>query len=384
MEALNSHFTDDSLLSLIQWHTVDIYLLTLLAVGDLLTCLAILMVGFMRKNMYTAAMETGRVPIETSWSCAWKSFVLLRLLGSLISPCVVFWISMERFLAVFYPRTYRIKVAKYITTPSVIILLYTVGVTAIGYILAWHNRNNPDSAPFYCGRKVSFGYAFTSYVYAADVLGFVLALALNLITICKLAKMYAARKNRIEVQRQLRRIRYILVISLISTVTVAIPNAMSFISAWFIKLDIYLSEPAVWAIAFKCSINFFVYFILKADFRHRVYEMLGCLTPEDQILPKTEPVLDIMMRRRQSTQEELEEESRSRRSDTRTPPPAMTRNSIRPFENTAQSNGDGSNTGAYVPASRWGRSPRSGVGQVATSSAQLTKQLSVHGLEPPR
>ena len=91
MEPLSSAYTDEELLSLIEWHTVDTYvgivgtliclptlfvfisdrkflwnnkLLALLAFGDLMTCVGIMCVGFMRKSMYVAAMETGRVPIE--------------------------------------------------------------------------------------------------------------------------------------------------------------------------------------------------------------------------------------------------------------------------------------------------------------------------------
>lgn len=39
-------------------------MLALLAAGDLFACVGILVVGIMRRNMYTAAMETGRIPIE--------------------------------------------------------------------------------------------------------------------------------------------------------------------------------------------------------------------------------------------------------------------------------------------------------------------------------
>jgi len=138
MEPLASSYTDDELLSLIEWHTVDFWvglvssllclptlivfissrqflvpnkLLALLAVGDLMTCVGIMLVGVMRRNMYETAMETGRVPVETSWSCAWKPFVVLRLFGSLIPPGIVLWVGFERFLAVFAPVVYKTKVS---------------------------------------------------------------------------------------------------------------------------------------------------------------------------------------------------------------------------------------------------------------------------------
>ncbi|CAK5082008.1 unnamed protein product [Meloidogyne enterolobii] len=34
-------------------------------------------------------------------------------------------------------------------------------------------------------------------------------------------------------------------------------------------------------IAAKCSVNLFIYLVLKADFRQRVYEILGCLSVDD-------------------------------------------------------------------------------------------------------
>lgn len=43
----------------------------------------------------------------------------------------------------------------------------------------------------------------------------------------------------------------------------------------------YLTEPAVWMIVFKSSINLFVYLLLKTEFRQRVYEIFGCLNLDE-------------------------------------------------------------------------------------------------------
>uniref|UniRef100_A0A914LBI2 Uncharacterized protein n=1 Tax=Meloidogyne incognita TaxID=6306 RepID=A0A914LBI2_MELIC len=66
----------------------------------------------MRKGLFTTVMETSRVPIETSWTCAGKPFVYLRLLGALIPPGIVFWISIERFVAVYASDFYRKHIIK--------------------------------------------------------------------------------------------------------------------------------------------------------------------------------------------------------------------------------------------------------------------------------
>lgn len=299
-----SHYDDNDLISLIQFHSIDIVvgtissficaltllvfisskqflcqnkLLTQLAAADLCTSVGILALGLMRKALYTSVMETSRVPVETSWTCAGKPFVYLRLLGAVIPPGIVLWISCERFFAVYASSFYRRHITKHANIPPMVIFVYTVLAVLIAYLIAWLNRNR-GAVESYCGRKNAFTKGYTTYVYVADVLGFVIALLINCITLCRLGRMYAQRENRYEVKKQLRRINYLLVISFVSTLTVAIPNGISLVSAFFGRLNIWLLDPANWMIATKCSINFFVYLLLKADFRQRVYEILGCLS----------------------------------------------------------------------------------------------------------
>lgn len=100
----------------------------------------------------------------------------------------------------------------------------------IAYLIAWFNNNK--TAAFYCGRKVSFTIYYTSYIYLADIAGFIVALILNFLTVLKLVKLYGKKANRLEIKYQLRRISFMLVISLVSTICVAIPNIFFLISAW--------------------------------------------------------------------------------------------------------------------------------------------------------
>ncbi|KAI3408528.1 hypothetical protein GPALN_010144 [Globodera pallida] len=256
-------------------------LLTLLAAADLCTSLGIFVLGMMRKALYEQIMETSRIPVETAWTCAWKPFVYLRLIGALIPPCVVLWISVERFLAVFAPATYRKNISPNSHLPLIAILSYTVVAVIIAYTMSWYHRMVPVEA--YCGRKNAFTRNYTTFVYLADFFGFFIALVINCVTLCGLGRLYTQREHRFEVKRQLKRIHYLLIISLVSTLTVAIPNGISLTSAWFHRLNIALSDPANWMIAAKCSVNLFVYLLLKAGYRQRVYEILGCLSNDHRL-----------------------------------------------------------------------------------------------------
>ena len=63
-------------------------------------------------------------------------------------------------------------------------------------------------------------------------------LLVNCITLCRLGHLYSQRENRFEVKKQVRRIHYLLLISIMSTLTVAIPNGISLVSAWFGRVSI--------------------------------------------------------------------------------------------------------------------------------------------------
>ncbi|KAL3099545.1 hypothetical protein niasHS_003000 [Heterodera schachtii] len=91
IQARPSNYDDSELISLIQFHSIDIIvgafssmicvitifvfisskqmlshnkLLTLLAAADLCTSLGIFVLGLMRKALYEQVMETSRIPIE--------------------------------------------------------------------------------------------------------------------------------------------------------------------------------------------------------------------------------------------------------------------------------------------------------------------------------
>jgi len=122
--------------------------------------------------------------------------------------------------------------------PFFVILGYITTASLTAYALAYIRSRLSDNAPFYCGRKVSFGRVYSTFIYTADVFGFTTAFVLNCITLARLARLYRRRRNRLEVQKQLKRIRYMLVISITSTVMVAFPNAVSLSAAWLKKVGV--------------------------------------------------------------------------------------------------------------------------------------------------
>ncbi|KAH7730563.1 Protein F09C12.6 [Aphelenchoides avenae] len=223
--------------------------------------------------MYDSVLATHEIPIENSWTCAWKAFVGIRLMGSLIPPAVVLLISAERSLAVFCPVFYRNNVKRSNCKSVLSVLTYTAISVLTAFTIAYAYRDSPNPVPFYCGRKAAFSAAYSTYVYVADIAGYTIGLLFNSIALCGLYRHYAGREMRSDAQRQLQWLRNLLVISLVSTLTVAIPNMISLRSAWIGRVDIPFSAGAQWMSALKSSINFFVYLSFKPDFRDRVAEI---------------------------------------------------------------------------------------------------------------
>ncbi|KAL3092455.1 hypothetical protein niasHS_007664 [Heterodera schachtii] len=192
-------------------------LLALLSVADLCSCLGILALGLMRKALYERIVETSQVPLETIWSCASKPFVFLRLIGVIVPPWVILWISAERFMAVLTPKIYCRHIFK--------------------------------------------------------------RLAINCATALRLARLRSHLKSRGHIQRQLNRVHYMLIISLFSTLTVTVPNVLFLSNILFRKwMHSDLTDPSNWMITAKCAANFFVFLLFKEEFRVRIYEILGCIS----------------------------------------------------------------------------------------------------------
>uniref|UniRef100_A0A183BUN6 G_PROTEIN_RECEP_F1_2 domain-containing protein n=1 Tax=Globodera pallida TaxID=36090 RepID=A0A183BUN6_GLOPA len=309
-ESFSIHDNDNELVELIQFHNVNMLigamasliclatlavffsskhffrhnkLLTLLGFADLCSSFGILMLGMMRKALYDRLMETSQVPVETSWTCASKPYVYLRLVGVLIPPWVLAIVSIERLLAVFAPNFYRRHISPYPNIAPLVIILYCGIAMVVAYSIAWHYRTRLVDS--YCGRKKTIAPGFTKFVFLTNIIGFCMAFLINVVTTCRLARVSLfcwQNGPNSENRKHMRRMHYLLVISLLAVLLVAVPNALFLSSPWLgpkgNALSKALSEPSNWMIAARSSANLGVYLLLKEEFRRRVYEMLGCLS----------------------------------------------------------------------------------------------------------
>ncbi|PIO72668.1 hypothetical protein TELCIR_05388 [Teladorsagia circumcincta] len=90
-------------------------------------------------------------------------------------------------------------------------------------------------------------------------------------------KSYHLRKQ--QAQRQAHIIRYYLLISLLSTVLVSLPNTIALFQVYVKSVSDVISKPAVWMQTINSGIHLFVYLILNRDFRNRALELVRLRGP---------------------------------------------------------------------------------------------------------
>uniref|UniRef100_A0A0N5B4N3 G_PROTEIN_RECEP_F1_2 domain-containing protein n=1 Tax=Strongyloides papillosus TaxID=174720 RepID=A0A0N5B4N3_STREA len=146
-------------------------LILLLAIGDLCNCIYVFMQGYERKEIYLHAFKTGYVKNQTYWSCALKVFDWMGLLGSLIPHIVTFIMSIERTVAFKYPLLYERYFSKGDVKACSFCCIYVIINMILAFTLAYLHRNVPSR--YFCGRKVSYTYAYISFIYGMNVFGYV-------------------------------------------------------------------------------------------------------------------------------------------------------------------------------------------------------------------
>lgn len=192
-------------------------------------------------------------------------FAIIKILGDLWPPLLQSLIGAERLIAVRAPIWYRVHRSQ-LRLPVIIGSgAFCIVTLAISLVIAYMNRNNPNHVPYYCGRKASFSTYIGTFIYAFIVVGYTIAFVCN-----SVAYTLAAASKSIQSHirnRQLDKIRYLLIISFVSVVLVSIPNLISLTSSWIHQVDDVISKPAVWATCINASINLFVYLLLNEEFR---------------------------------------------------------------------------------------------------------------------
>jgi len=244
-------------------------ILITLNIADMINCVAILLMGVNRRVLYRRILSTMEVPIRTAWQCAAEPWLWLRLVGDLWPPVVQCLMGLERCLCVFFPIWYRSKHNTRATVLISISISFVAVSLAAGFTIAFFEYRN-GSVPYHCGRKAAFSKAYGTYIYLANIFGYLLGLLFNASAYWKVRQL---QQNRSTAAQQ-RKIRYYLAISLISTILVSFPNAISVASSWFFKIDDSIAKPAVWTTLINSSIALFVYIWLNDEFRDRLFGLM--------------------------------------------------------------------------------------------------------------
>ncbi|KAL6728430.1 hypothetical protein Aduo_010204 [Ancylostoma duodenale] len=250
----------------------DSKLLICLSCGDFSNCLGIALLGFYRYSLFLHCLSTRMVPCETSLSCAQKPFVWFRAIGNIWPPLVLVIMGLDRVIATAVPIMYK----KYLSNKGnyscafsifCVILFLIIGL-GLSIRLDWDGV-----VKFDCGRKATFSISFVKIIYVWEMTGYAVSLLLNVIAYLRALSIITFPAIR----EQLKRIRVTLVLGVLSTVLVAIPNFKSLFldQLRFAGMDEWVSQMVNWASVLNSSINIVVYILLFREFREEFITMLG-------------------------------------------------------------------------------------------------------------
>ncbi|GMS93026.1 hypothetical protein PENTCL1PPCAC_15201, partial [Pristionchus entomophagus] len=238
-------------------------MLITLACADFVNCLGMMVQGIQRSSIFIDVIASGMMPVKSPFDCVGEAWLVLREVGGLWAPMIQIIMGSERMLAVFKPawynRTYTMR-----SVSSVLFSIFFVVVSiAAAILIAWTQRES--KIRYYCGRKSAFTANYGTYVYIVNVCGYAIGLLLNLISYCKVRTFM----SKTEKNKNLARLRYYLVISVMSTVLVSIPNFINLASVLFDRIADEIQTASNWATCINSGMNFFVYLVLNEDFRNR-------------------------------------------------------------------------------------------------------------------
>ncbi|CAD6200031.1 unnamed protein product [Caenorhabditis auriculariae] len=253
-------------------------LLILLCCGDLVNSMAIVLTGLNRIRLYSTALATLTLPIRTSLECASETWLVLKLIGDILIPVATFWMGVERFIAILFPMFYRYsvdgKAIKYMVIPG-ISCAFVLACIAVAFSIAYSDNHYTH---FYCGRKAAFGEGFGTFIYACNITCNVASTVFSTAAYVKAVRM---SKTQPRMQRQVNVIRYYLLISVLSTLLVSLPNATALFQLYVHKVSDSLSKPAYWMQTINSGIHFFVYLALNKEFRARTMRFFKIVNSEE-------------------------------------------------------------------------------------------------------
>ncbi|WKX95257.1 hypothetical protein Q1695_012034 [Nippostrongylus brasiliensis] len=241
-------------------------LLIQLCVGDLIYSIAVILGGLHRIQLYSNAYRTLTLPVRTTRDCALETWLQLKMIGDLFIPVTIFWMGIERFVALTFPLFYRMNVdgkpLKCIVVP-LLSAIFVVASVSYGLFTAIYDVRRTY---YHCGRKATFGEGFSTFVYITNIFCNVLSTLLNLAAYVRARTM---TKNVQRAQKQADIIRYYLLISVLSTVLVSLPNTIALFQVYVKTVSDAISKPAVWMQTINSGIHLFVYLALNKEFRKR-------------------------------------------------------------------------------------------------------------------
>uniref|UniRef100_A0A0K0EK62 G_PROTEIN_RECEP_F1_2 domain-containing protein n=1 Tax=Strongyloides stercoralis TaxID=6248 RepID=A0A0K0EK62_STRER len=260
-------------------------LIILLCIGDLANCLYIFLQGYTRSNIYNYILLYQIYKIQTYWSCALMPFNWMGLLGSFIPHIVTFVMGLEKIIALKFPVIYK----KYLNGNQISLIIFCLGYVvlamAIAFVLAFSYRNKISK--YWCGRKASYTSIYVIIIYIMNIIGYFVCFIITIIVLSHIRitlKTSLDKKKKIKKQRNkslsdqerrdlknYHRIKLIVIISFISSVTISVPSFLSLLSLYFDNLGVIISDPSDWISVFKSSINFFVYLFMNNDFKVHLY-----------------------------------------------------------------------------------------------------------------
>ncbi|EYC20822.1 hypothetical protein Y032_0021g444 [Ancylostoma ceylanicum] len=247
-------------------------LLICLSCGDVCNCLGIALLGFYRYTLFMHCLSTRTIPCETSLSCAKKPFVWFRAVGNVFPPLVLVIMGFDRLFATTVPILYK----KFFRDKGIYSCAFSIFCVIMFMIVAMglSIRHDWDGVvKFDCGRKATFTIPFAKVIYVWEMTGYAISLLLNVAAYLRALTIITFPAIR----DQMKRIRITLVLGVLSTVLVAIPNFKSLFydQLRFAGMDEWVSQMVVWASIINSSINLVVYILLYREFREEFITILG-------------------------------------------------------------------------------------------------------------
>ncbi|WKX93692.1 hypothetical protein Q1695_011171 [Nippostrongylus brasiliensis] len=236
--------------------------LIVLCVADGFNCFSIMLMGLNRVLLYTEVIETLSIPIRTQWECAVEPWIIFRGYGDLWPPTVQSLMGVERCVAVFDPIRYNRRSSRRCTGWFLFgtLVLVTLAL-AVGFVCAWLSRD--QKVKYWCGRKAAFGNTYASFIYAANIFGYVIGFLLTVISYFK-TKLWLSSSYAKE---QLARIKFHMLISVLSIVLISIPNGLSLFAQYIASVADAIAKPSTYLTCVNSAIDIFVYLLLNQEFR---------------------------------------------------------------------------------------------------------------------